>query len=199
MNFEKLAQRLAERKIYLITTSLKDSVLEILRRGDIDLGGNAFLIQHHDLDQGLEWCETDILKLQESEAQVQIGIFERIAKALPQSTSLEKLAKYLNKVEVKSGQLIASIGEESDEVFFLETCTASAYIIDSHGIERRVSGAGRGAIYGEIGFFLGIPRTAIVRVDSDGELYSLKHTALAEMEREEPAKFTEIAAKRFGT
>lgn len=186
LNFEKLAQRLAERKIYLITTSLKGSVLEILRRGGIDLGGSGFLIQHHDLDQGLEWCETDILKQQESEAQVQIGIFERIAEALPYSARLDKLAKYLNKVEVTSGQLIANIGEESDDVFFLETCTASAYIIDSNNLERRVSGAGRGAIYGEIGFFLGIPRTAIVRADSDGELYSLKRIALAEMEREEP-------------
>ena len=186
LNFEKLAQRLAEREIYLITTSLNSSVLEILQRGGVDLGGNAFLIQHLDLDVGLEWCETDILKQQESEAQVQIGIFERISEALPMSSSVDKLAKYLNKVEVKSGQLIASIGEESDEVFFLETCTASAFIIDSHNTERRVSGAGRGAIYGEIGFFLGIPRTAIVRADTDGELYSLNRNALAEMEREEP-------------
>jgi len=186
LNFEKLAQRLSERKIFLITTSLKKEVMEILRRGGLDLDNNAYLVQHLDIDQGMEWCENSILQDQAAEARVRRGIFERINDLLPQSDRLHKLAGYLNKVNVTTGHVLTDIGEESDEVFFLETCTASAYIIDSSGKERRVSGAGRGAIFGEIGFFLGIPRTALVKADSDGEIYSLSSDALAQMEREEP-------------
>lgn len=186
LNFEKLAQRLVERKIFLITTNLKKQVLEILRRGGLDLDGNAFLIQHVDLDQGLEWCENRILEAHRSEAKLRRGIFERIQDALPNSTLLHKLGDYLERVEVTAGQVLTRIADKSDKVFFLESCTASAYIIDSDGVERRVSGAGRGSIYGEIGFILGIPRTALVRTDSDGEIYSLSREALAEMERNEP-------------
>jgi len=82
--------------------------------------------------------------------------------------------------------VLTRIADKADKVFFLESCTASAYIIDSNNVERRVSGAGRGAVYGEIGFILGVPRTALVRTDSDGEIYSLSLSALAEMEKNEP-------------
>jgi len=192
LNFEKLTQRLAERKIYLITTSLNSEVLEILRRGGLDLDGNTFLIQHVDVDQGMEWCENYILKEQEATEGDHLGIFERMADVLPGYENLPKLANYLEKIPLKAGDALANIGEESDTVFFLETCTASAYIIDSHNIERRVSGAGRGAIFGEIGFFLGIPRTAIVRADTDGDVYSLSTSALSEMEKEDPELATAI-------
>lgn len=186
LNFEKLGQRLSERQIYLITTNLKQEVLEILRRGGLNLDNNAYLIQHVDLDQGMEWCENDILEQENSAAHVSGGIFEQMAEDIQEPAQLAKLNTYLERVDVEANQLLIDIGEESDEVFFLETCTASAYIIDAQDIERRVSGAGRGAIYGEIGFFLGIPRTAIVRADTQGQVYSLNRTSLAKMEREEP-------------
>ena len=186
LNFEKLAQRLAEREIFLVTTNLKKAVLEILRRGGLDLDGNAYLIQHADLDKGMEWCENAILREQHSQARQRRGIYERMRDALPNHPNLEVLNNYLEKVELKSGETLTEIGAESDAVYFLESITASAYIIDSRGKERRVSGAGRGAIFGEIGFFLNIPRTAIVRADSDGEIFSLSQHNLKKMEKEEP-------------
>jgi SulP family sulfate permease len=186
LNFEKLSQRLVERKIFLITTNLQQEVLQILRRGGLDLDGNAFLIQHTDLDQGLEWCENNILQNLHSEAATRRGIYERLRDMLPSEISLDGLSDYLKEEHVEASQVLTRVAEKSDKVFFLESCTASAYIIDSNGVERRVSGAGRGAIYGEIGFILGIPRTALVRTDSDGQIYSLSRADLARMEREQP-------------
>jgi len=186
LNFEKLAQRLAERKLYLITAKLRPELLAILRRGGLDLDSNTFLSQHEELDRALEWCENDILASQATQAMTRRGIFERMADALPRSKRLHRLTHYLEKRSVKQGELLTRIGETSDEVFFLESCTASAYIIDSEQQERRVSGAGRGAIYGEIGFFLGVPRTANVKADSAGELYTLSAQSLKRMESEEP-------------
>lgn len=186
LNFEKLSQRLAERKIFLLSTGLQASVLEILRRGSHDRYGNAFLMQYPDLDRGMEWCENELLRDNKFQESHRRGIFERMEETLPDASDSATLATYLKKQDVVAGQLLASIGDQSDSVFFLESCTASAYIIDSSGKERRVSGAGRGAIYGEIGFFLNIPRTATVRVDSEGAIYVLSHTALGKMEREQP-------------
>jgi len=119
LNFEKLAQRLLERKIYLITTSLNKEVLEILRRGGLDLDGNAYLVQHVDVDQGMEWCENYILQEQKVSETEHLGIFERMAKALPEHKELDKLNHYLEKIHLKAGDALANIGEESDSVFFL--------------------------------------------------------------------------------
>jgi SulP family sulfate permease len=99
---------------------------------------------------------------------------------------INRLKDYLVSCKVSQGELISSIGEDSNEVFLLESCTASAYILDSDNTERRIDGAGQGAIYGEIGFFLNVPRTATVRADSDGELFSLNRNSLKRMELEEP-------------
>ncbi|NND81547.1 MAG: SLC26A/SulP transporter family protein [Gammaproteobacteria bacterium] len=186
LNFEKLAQRLAERKIFLIATSLREQVLEILRRGGLDLSNNAYLLQHGDLDQGLEWCENIILQEEGAKETISAGIFESIGRELSDTAQLRQLHKYLQRVEVNEGQALMRVGDSAEEVFFLESCTASAYIIDSRGQERRVSGAGRGAVYGEIGFFLGIPRTALVRADSEGEVFSLSRKSLNQMEHEAP-------------
>jgi SulP family sulfate permease len=186
LNFEKLAQRLSERQIYLITTSLKQEVLDILRRGGLNSDNNTYLIQHVDLDQGMEWCENDILDQENSAEHISRGIFERIAEDIHDSMQVSRLNTYLERVDVQENQILIDLNQQSDEVFFLETCTASAYILDAQNVERRISGAGRGAIYGEIGFFLGIPRTAIVRADTQGQMYSLNRTSLARMEREEP-------------
>lgn len=186
LNFEKLSQRLVERKIYLITTNLKDNVLSILRRGGLSLDGNAFVIQHSDLDKGLEYCENSILSQEMPETDEGSGVIERISELINNKDNIAHLENYLQKVVVEEGQIITEMGGKSDEVFFLESCTASAYIIDSEGQERRVSGAGRGAVYGEIGFILNIPRTALVRADSKGEIYVLSHTSLREMEEHHP-------------
>lgn len=186
LNFEKLAQRLVERKVFLITSNLKQQVLQILRRGGLDLEGNAFLIQHIDLDQALEWCENNILENLHSKSASRRGIFEHLQARLDNSTELSKLPDYLVKTSVNANQVLTRIADRSDTVFFLESCTASAYIIDSNGVERRVSGAGRGAVYGEIGFILGIPRTALVRTDSEGEIYTLSRESLAKMEVNSP-------------
>jgi SulP family sulfate permease len=126
------------------------------------------------------------LAQQKSQASTGRGIFERIADVLPESTNLEGLSNYLQKVRVEEGQVLAEIDGESDEIFFLESCAASAFIIDATGKERRVAGAGRGAVFGEIGFLLGIPRTALVRADSAGEIYTLRRNILTIMEQEEP-------------
>lgn len=186
LNFEKLGQRLVERKIYLITTNLKDEVLAILRRGGLSLDGNAFVIQHSDLDKGLEYCENSILKQEMAESTKGIGVIERIGEIVSNKDNILHLESYLQKVSVEEGQILTEMGGDSDEVFFLESCTASAYIIDSEGQERRVSGAGRGAVYGEIGFILNIPRTALVRADSKGEIYVLSHESLSKMEADHP-------------
>ncbi len=185
LNFERLAQRLKDRKVYLVLTGLRRELLDKLIHGGFDLDRNPLLQEFSDIDQGLEWCENRILDANPVALSASKSVLELIAGDLSEAER-GRLETYLVKRSVQQGELLTDLGETANDVFFLETCSASAYILDSSDIERRVDGAGRGAIYGEIGFFLNIPRTAIVRADSDGYLYTLSSDALKRMESEEP-------------
>ncbi len=185
LNFERLAQRLKEHNTNLVLTGLKHDLLAKLIHGGFDPKNGELIHQFLDIDQGLEWCENRILDDLRLESGSPQSVLELIAGDLS-TDEIELLKRYLTKRRVTKGELLTDLGEQSNEVYMLESCTASAYILDSNNIERRIDGAGRGAIYGEIGFFLNIPRTAIVKADSDGELYSLSFSSLKKMESEAP-------------
>ena len=191
LNIERLAQRLKENNTFLILTGLKLGLLDKLVLGGFEFCTSESIQEFLDIDQGLEWCENRILMGNGVESNSVKGALELIAGNLD-SNEIEKLKRYLVKRSVTHGELLTDFGQESNEVYLLESCTANAYILDSDNIERRVDGAGRGAIYGEIGFFLNIPRTAIVRADSPGELYSLSYDSLKKMESENPKLATAI-------
>lgn len=185
LNFERLSQRLKERNTSLILTGLRSDLLNILTHGDFDLNVTPLLQKFSDIDQGLEWCENKILKANPVSADTSESVLELIAGKLT-DPERKRFESYLVKRSVHKGELLTDLGETSNDVFLLESCSASAYILDSNNTERRVDGAGRGAVYGEIGFFLNIPRTATVKADSDGYLYSLSYDSLKRLESEEP-------------
>ena len=81
---------------------------------------------------------------------------------------------------------MAEQGANSDELYLLETCGASAYIDDGSGGRLRVRRVVSGAIYGEIGFFLGTPRTATIVTDMPGSVYILSREQYQAMEKEAP-------------
>ncbi len=185
LNFERLAQRLKEHNVFMVLTGLKPDLLDKLTRGGFDVENNDYLQEFLDIDQGLEWCENHLLNDNRIEASASKSVLELVIGDFSYSEP-EQLEKYLVQRTVEKGEILTNFGEKSNDVFLLDTCTASAYILDSENRERRVDGAGQGAIYGEIGFFLNIPRTAIVRADSDGSLYTLSYASLKKMETEAP-------------
>ncbi len=187
LNIEKLGQRLKERQIGLLAAGVKPDVEQILGRNRSTSGSKSTLILlHHDMDTAMQWCEDKLLNDANQGLKMGRGLFERIADELDSDEDITVLEKYVTKHSAETGELIARIGDRSNDVFFLETCSASAYIVDPDGAEHRVSGAGKGAIFGEIGFLLGVPRTANVNIDSAGDFYSLTSESLRQMERENP-------------
>ena len=76
--------------------------------------------------------------------------------------------------------------DESNQLFFLESCAASAYIKNEKGESHRVRHTTRGTVFGELGFYLNIPRTATVISDEAGIIYTLDQDQLLEMEKQDP-------------
>ena len=87
---------------------------------------------------------------------------------------------------MEPGEELAAQGEPSDEMFLLQSCTASVFLDTGSGKRHRIRRAGAGTVFGEVGFYLGSPRTASVVIDEGGDLYVLSQEANRRLEAEHP-------------
>ena len=93
---------------------------------------------------------------------------------------------YLERREVDAGFTLTEQGDETSELFFVETCSVSAYIRQPDGGMLRVRTTEHGTVYGELGFYLGTPRSASVITDEAGVVYALSPDMADKLEREHP-------------
>ena len=138
-----------------------------------------------DLDRGIEWCEERILK-EQLLAEEQETILQQLARFLPSYDDQDILTRYLEHRVVQPGYELATQNDPSDEMFLLQSCTASVYLETGSGKRHRIRRAGSGTVFGEVGFYLGTPRTATVIIDKAGELYVLNQANNARLEAEHP-------------
>ncbi len=185
LSFMKLAQEASQSNFFLLLTGLSPKMHERLMGSWIENESTTYLQILPDLDRGIEWCEERILQeLSLSEAHE--GIMQQLARYLPSPDDHVILATYLEHRRVEPGEQLARQGDASDEMFLLQSCTASVYLDTSSGRKHRIRRAGAGTVFGEVGFYLGTLRTASVIVDTAGELFVLSQTANARLEHEHP-------------
>ena len=137
-----------------------------------------------DLDHCVEWCEETLLKAAPDLHQG-TSCFEQMG-TFVSPIGISTLISYLQRREVSEGEVLTSQGEQATELFFLESCAASAFITTSTGEAHRVRRSGRGTVFGEMGFYLNAPRTASVVMDEAGVIYVLTQLELARMEEQAP-------------
>jgi SulP family sulfate permease len=185
LSFMKLAQEASQSNFFLILTGLSETMHDRLMGSWFENESTSYVQFMPDLDHGIEWCEERILK-EQSLGDAHEGIMQQIARYLPSPEDHKILMQYLERREVDPGYLLASQDEPSDEMFLLQTCTASVYLETTSGGRHRIRRAGAGTVFGEVGFYLGTPRTASVIIDTGGELFVLSQDANARLEREQP-------------
>jgi SulP family sulfate permease len=185
LSFMKLAQEAAKSNFFLLLTGLTPVMQERLLGSWFEKESTSYVQIMPDLDRGIEWCEERMLKGQ-SLALDQIGIMEQLAGYLPAPGDHKILANYMEHRMVAPGDVLAKQDDPSDEMFLLQTCTASVFLDTGSGKQHRIRRAGSGTVFGEVGFYLGTVRTASVIVDQGGDLYVLSQEANARLEQEFP-------------
>jgi SulP family sulfate permease len=185
LSFMKLAQEASQYNFFLLLTGLTPKMHERLMGSWFENETTSYVQIMPDLDHGIEWCEERILK-EQSLDETHEGILQQLLKYMPGPDDHHILAGYLEHRHVKSGDQLARQGDASDEMFLLQSCTASVYLDTSSGRKHRIRRAGAGTVFGEVGFYLGTPRTASVIIDSGGELFVLSQAANARLEQEHP-------------
>jgi SulP family sulfate permease len=185
LSFMKLAQEASQSNFFLLLTGLTPKMHKRLMGSWFEKESTSYVQIMPDLDRGIEWCEERILK-EQSLGEAHEGILQQLFRYLPAPEDHRILEKYLEHRHVEPGDQLATQGEPSDEMFLLQSCTASVYLDTSSGRKHRIRRAGAGTVFGEVGFYLGSPRTATVIIDSGGELFVLNQSANARLEQEHP-------------
>ena len=186
LSFMKLAQEASKSNFFLLLTGMTPAMHERLMGNWLESETTTYLQIMPDLDRGIEWCEERMLRDQSLTEEAE-GIMRQLSKFLPRPDDHEILSQYMERRMVHPGDTLAEQGEPSDEMFLLQSCTASVYLDTGSGKKHRIRRAGSGTVFGEVGFYLGSPRTASVTVDTGGELFVLSQAANARLEQEHPA------------
>ena len=185
LSFMKLAQEASQSNFFLLLTGLTPTMHSRLMGSWFEKESTSYVQFMPDLDHGIEWCEERLLK-EQSLSEVHEGIIQQLSRYLPSPNDHEILDDYLELRLVEAGDQLAKQDDPSDEMFLLQSCTASVYLETSSGKKHRIRRAGAGTVFGEVGFYLGTPRTATVIIDTGGELFVLSQEANARLEQEHP-------------
>jgi SulP family sulfate permease len=185
LSFVKLSQEAAKSNFFLLLTGMPQEMQERLRGNWFESETSSYVQLLPDLDHGVEWIEEHMLAGQTLETE-HLGIMQQITGFLPNPENREILEQYLEYRQVKQGDVLARQGESADELFLLESCSASVFLDIESGKMHRIRRAGSGTVFGEVGFYLGSPRTASVIIDTAGELYVLSQDANKKLEAEQP-------------
>jgi SulP family sulfate permease len=170
----------------LVLTDVSPTVHRLLT-GSAALG--AAVPSFPDLDHGCEWCEGQLLaSLQGAGAGARLDpLRQELVRILERQEIVGKLLDYFERQEVAAGDYLMRQGDSPDLLFLIESGRVTAQLERSDGQPARLQTMEGGHVLGELGFFLGMDRTAAVVADTPCVVYRLSREGLARMRAAEPA------------
>ena len=93
---------------------------------------------------------------------------------------------YLERIAATAGEIIANQGDEADTLFLIESGKVDILLSIEHNEVVRLRRMSAGSVVGEVGFYLGHPRTATIVVTESGVFQRLSRSALHQMEEDNP-------------
>lgn len=204
-SFERLRQ-LAERVGFTILfTSFSDRLARRLRGAGLITTASdderARGVRLFDtLDHGLEWCEERILASLRPALNTPEPLAKLLSGEFADPASAERFVAMLERRRVAKGSSLIAQGDISDDLYFLESGRVTVLVTFASGAVMRVRTMGPGTMVGELGFYLGMARSATVVVDEPAIVYRLTRALLSEMGKTEPAlagHFHEFMARRL--
>jgi SulP family sulfate permease len=196
LSFVKGRQLAEAQGITLVLTHISERT-----QHQFELGGlseNERVRIFPDLDHGLEWCEEQLLEIEQvTTLHVPVTLTAQLADSGFEKANTARLMEFLKRVNVEAGEYLIRQGEEADKLYFIEQGTVSVYLEIGDGERVRLQTLGLGTAVGEPGLYLGTTCTASAIADSPVTAYRLTRTALSEMKEKEPelaATFHEFVA-----
>ena len=108
----------------------------------------------------------------------------------PNLQGIDRLMKYLEKKELREGEILIKQDDTADEMYFVESGLVTIELELPNEKRMRLRSIRGGATVGEIGLYLRNTRTASVIASRNSVVYRLTGQSLKEMQEKDP----EIAA-----
>lgn len=205
-SFERLRQLADRVGVTILFTSFSDRLARRLRgagliaNADDDAARGMRLFDT--LDHGLEWCEERILAGLRPERRTPEPLAKLLAPEFSDPASAERFVAYLETRRDAKGSTLIAQGDKSDDLYFVEAGRVTVLVTFPSGAVMRVRTMGPGTMVGELGFYLGLTRSATVVADEAIVVHRLTRDILAQIGSNEPAlagQFHEFMARRLST
>ncbi len=188
----RLRQLTMANGVWMVWTQVSPAIQQQLQRGGlVDQTDDSFIILPT-LDHGMEWCENRILAGHgvSDPTGLMEQIQDQLRQAMPGLQDVDRLMKYLDRRELAQGETLIREGDPGNDMYFVEGGMLSVQLQMPDGQVMRLRAIRGGATVGEIGLYLGTPRTASVIASRPTVVYGLTSGALNAMRAEDP----EVAA-----
>jgi SulP family sulfate permease len=184
--FDRLRQLAAQHRFVLVLSGIQHAHAHRMRLA-AQFARDEHVLLCTDLDHALEWCENRLLEAHAgAHARSSKPILGQVADQYPQDPGGVTLLSYLSEIRFQRGQVLIEQGHVANDLYFLESGEVSVFVQRSDGVPARIRRTGPGTIFGELGFYLNLPRTASVVADRPGTAFRLTVASLELMERDHP-------------
>ncbi len=189
LSFDKMLALTEELGIILVLTGLSGpgvqhvSIHEQLTKGGFTARPEVLRF-FPDLDHGIEWCEEQIIAGARLETEEQ-GLADYFAAIVP-AKQMRQISRYMERQEFAAGEYVTRQGDESDDLFFIESGQIASQIENPGQKPLRLETMCGGRTVGELGFYLGTKRSAAVVADEASVTYRLTRRELDRMEQIDP-------------
>lgn len=187
--FRKLTQLSEKESVHIVLTEVTEKLRTELEKVGFfkDDHSAARRLVLPQLDDGVAWCEDQILGIQGHEPGRCEGSLEsRLIKLLGDSAAAKEIVPLFEPLKVQQGNYLFREGEDGDCMYLVESAVAAVVVNSSDGRERVVRIFKEGAIVGELALYTGTPRIASVRVEQSGTLFKLDAEHMDIMQESHP-------------
>jgi sulfate permease, SulP family len=187
LSFTKIRQLTRGAQVILVLTGLSPGMCAQFAAGGLTEEPAALRI-FPDLDHGVEWCEDEIIAAAQLGQGVEMALQSQLEAILPGTmrAAVTRLMRHLNRRDVATGEYLIRQDDEADTIFFIEIGQVTAQLEVPGRAPVRLETMRGGRTIGELGFYLGIRRTAAVVADEPGTVYTLSKRELEHVEKTDP-------------
>ncbi|SAL78119.1 sulfate transporter [Caballeronia peredens] len=184
-SFMRLRQACARVNAHLVLTGLSPALRAWFAKGITDLKSPLGPHVFADLDNGLEWIETQILNAARGADPALAPNSGTFASTLPDT--LDALRPHLETLTLAPGAYVFRQADPGDSIYFVETGRVTVALSVDGGRMLRLRSFGAGTIVGEMAVYTGARRSADVVADEPTVVLRLALSTLKRLETDDPA------------
>ncbi len=191
LSLVRIQQMTHRHETTLIFTHLSSAIWNKLQREDQLDTAKPQLKFFPTLDQGLEWCENQILGTELEPHPAPLPLASQSQEGLQNHEPLATLSNYLEWLPVSTNQWLFRQGDPPKGVYWVASGQVSLVLELPKGQTELLQTFGAGEIVGAGDFYWDVSQAASLRADRPSHLHHLSKQALGRMEMEAP----ELAAE----